>query len=130
EKLKPKAMVVFGRNHLHRGVDRRGISTLGNFIAEFAVVEGTSSFNVALFGAGGKVNFGGIQDADERKTDPAFALLATSARYAVTVFDLRPLRASLHSASAGNLSVGEASLLYWADSYDAIICYKDITPAK
>ena len=80
DKVKPKAMVVFGRNHLHRGVDRRGVSTLGNFIAEFAVAEGTSSFNVALFGAGGRVNFGGIQDADERKTDPAFALLAASAR--------------------------------------------------
>jgi hypothetical protein len=40
EKVKPKAMVVFGRNHLHRGVDRRGVSTLGNFIAEFAWLRG------------------------------------------------------------------------------------------
>jgi hypothetical protein len=130
EKPKPKAIVVFGRNHLHRGIDHRGVSTLGNFVAEFAVGERTSSFNVALFGAGGKVNFGGMQDADERKTDPAFALLAAAARYSATVFDLRPLRDPLHSVPMGSLSAAETSLLYWVDSYDAIICYKEITPAK
>jgi hypothetical protein len=94
------------------------------------VAEGTSSFNVALFGAGAKVNFGGIQDADERKTDPAFGLIAAAARYSSTVFDLRPLRNPLHAAPAGSLSPAETSLVYWADSYDAIISYKEITPAK
>jgi hypothetical protein len=32
-----KVLLRFGRNHLHRGYDARGISTLGNFIAEFAL---------------------------------------------------------------------------------------------
>ena len=31
---KTKVMTVFGQNHLHRGIDRPGVSTLGNFIAE------------------------------------------------------------------------------------------------
>ena len=35
-----KVLLRFGRNHLHRGYDARGISTLGNFIAEFALSEG------------------------------------------------------------------------------------------
>jgi hypothetical protein len=50
-------MAVFGQNHLHRGIDRRGVSTLGNFIAELAVAEGVESFHVVLFAAGGKINF-------------------------------------------------------------------------
>ena len=32
-----KVLPRFGRNHLHRGYDGRGISTLGNFIAEYAI---------------------------------------------------------------------------------------------
>ena len=55
---------MFGRNHLHRGIDRRGVSTLGNFIAELAVAEGSASFNVALFAAGGKIALGGVRDIE------------------------------------------------------------------
>jgi hypothetical protein len=49
-----KVLLRFGRNHLHRGYDVRGISTLGNFIAEFAVSQGMKTFNVGAFAAGGK----------------------------------------------------------------------------
>jgi hypothetical protein len=88
-----KVMVRFGRNHLHRGYDDRGISTLGNFVAEFAVAQHKTVFNVAAFGAGGKASFAGdAWDADERSDDVAFAFLASMARYPATVFDLRPLR--------------------------------------
>jgi len=126
---KPKVLARFGRNHLHRGYDRRGVSTLGNFIAELAAAQGQSSFHVAAFGAGGKVLMpGGVTDWDETKDDPAFALLASEARYAATLFDLRPLRPALHQIPASKLSPTEASLLYWSDSYDAIICYRQVTP--
>jgi hypothetical protein len=50
---RPKVAAVFGRNHLHRGIDRRGVATLGNFLTEFGVAEGVNSFNVAIFAAGG-----------------------------------------------------------------------------
>jgi hypothetical protein len=69
---KPKVMTVFGQNHLHRGIDRRGVSTLGNFISELAAAEGVQSFHVVLFAAGGKINFFGLQDIDQRKDDPTF----------------------------------------------------------
>jgi hypothetical protein len=127
--LKPKVMVVFGQNHLHRGIDGRGVSTLGNFIAELAVTENVQSFHVALFAAGGKVALGGLQDADQRKDDPAFEVLASVARFPVTVFDLRPLRQLLHNTSLNKLSSRDASLQYWADSYDVILCYREVTPA-
>jgi hypothetical protein len=126
-----KVLFRFGRNHLHRGYDARGISTLGNFIAEFAVSEGKKVFNVGAFGAGGKAALlGDTWDADERKDEPAFALLAERAKYSATVFDLRPLRALLHGIPQERRSALETNLIYWADSYDALICYKAVTPLQ
>lgn len=124
---KPKFVVVFGQNHLGRGIDRRGVSTLGNFIGELAVAEGVQSFHVLLFAAGGKYSLGGLHDIDQRKDDSGFAFLASLARYPATVFDVRPIRPSLHNLPAP-LTPRDASLLYWADSYDAIICYREVTP--
>lgn len=124
-----KVMLRFGRNHLHRGYDARGISTLGNFVAEFAFAQHKTAFNVAAFGAGGKASLAGeTWDADERSDDLAFALLASLALYPATVFDLRPLRPTLHSIPAESRSPVEQRLVYWADSYDAIIGYKNVTP--
>jgi hypothetical protein len=126
---KPKVMTVFGQNHLHRGIDRRGVSTLGNFIAELANAEGVRSFHVVLFAAGGKINFFGLQDIDQRKDDPTFGVFASAARYPATLFDLRPIRRALHQIPYGKLSASDSGLLYWADTYDAIVCYREVTPA-
>jgi hypothetical protein len=126
---RPKVFLRFGRNHLHRGFDRRGVSTLGNFIAELAVAEHLQAFNVAAFAGGGQIRLmGPATGFDERGDDPAFAYLASIARYPATVFDLRPLRDGLHRVAADKRSAIESSLLYWADSYDAIIFYKEVTP--
>lgn len=125
---KPRVAAAFGRNHLHRGLDRRGVSTLGNFIAEFAVVEGGELFNMALFAAGGKIALGGVRDFDERKDDPAFDYLASVARYATTVFDMKPLREPLRNIPVTARTPAQSSLIYWADSYDAIVCYREVTP--
>lgn len=124
---KPKFVVAFGQSHLGRGIDRRGVSTLGNFIGELAVAEGVHSFHVLLFAAGGKYSLRGLHDIDQRKDDAGFAFLASLARYPATVFDLRPARQSLHNVPAP-LTPRDASLLYWADSYDAIVCYREVTP--
>ncbi len=126
----PKVMAVYGQNHLGRGIDRRGVSTLGNFIAEFAIAEHVRSFHVELFAAGGKISFGGLRDIDQRKDEQSFDLLASVARYPATVFDLRPLRSLLRQRRWDTLSARDASLLYAADAYDAIVCYREVTPAK
>ena len=126
-----KVFLRFGRNHLHRGYDARGISTLGNFVTEFAVSRGQKAFNVGAFGAGGKASLmGETWNADERQDEPTFALLAGHARYSATVFDLRPLRPLLHAIPADKRTPLEINLIYWADSYDALICYKNVTPLK
>ncbi len=126
-----KVFLRFGRNHLHRGYDRRGVSTLGNFVAELGGAEHRPVFNVAAFAAGGKISLmGGATEFDERSDDPAFAYLASVARYPATVFDLRPIRQALHRLPEGGRSDIEASLVYWADSYDAIIFYRTVTPRE
>ena len=130
-KGKTKVLLRFGRNHLHRGFDRRGVSTLGNFVAELAIAERLGVFNVAVFAGGGKIRLlGPPRDFDERGDDPAFAYLASIARYPATVFDLRPRRETLHQLPESKRSAIEENLLYWADSYDAIIFYREVTPLR
>ena len=89
-----------------------------------------SSAHVALFAAGGKINFFGLQDIDQRKDDPTFGVIASAARYPATLFDLRPIRRALHQIPYGKLSASDSGLLYWADTYDAIVCYRGVTPAE
>mgnify|MGYP003578025191 FL=1 len=127
---KPKVAAVFGRNHMHRGIDRRGVSTLGTYRTESAVSEPADTFNVGLFAAGGKIASGGVRDFDERGTDAAFGYLGSVAKYRVTVFDMVPLRESLRRIPLAARTALQESLLYWADSYDAVLCYREVTPAK
>jgi hypothetical protein len=127
----PKVMLRFGANHLFRGIDRRGVSTLGNFVAELAFANGQEVFNVAELAGGGKISAGGkTVDFPGQLDDPALAFLASKARYPATVFDLRPLRQPLHRIDENQRSPMQSSLIYWADSYDAIIYYRTITPAR
>jgi hypothetical protein len=125
-----KVLIRFGQAHLFRGLDNdRGISTLGNFIAEFALTQNSTVFNVAVFGAGGEYRLlGRTFSADQRQDELAFAWLAAQAKAESTVFNMRPLRPLLHALGAGKRSALEESLMYWADSYDALICYKSVTP--
>jgi hypothetical protein len=124
----PRFVVNFGQSHLGRGIDQRGVSTLGNFIGELAVAEGLRSFHLLVFAAGGRIFYGGgLQDIDQRKDALAFDLLASLAQFRIALFDLRPIRQVLHNTAAA-LSPRDLSLLYWADAYDAVICYRAVTP--
>lgn len=126
-----KVLLRFGRNHLHRGYDARGISTLGNFVAEFATAHGQKVFNVGAFAAGGKeALLGNTFDADERTDELTFALLADQAKYPATLYDLRPLRSLLHRIPQEKRSALETNLIYWSDAYDALLCYKVVTPLQ
>jgi hypothetical protein len=129
KKESEKILLRFGRNHLHRGFDSRGISTLGNFVSELAIYRGLKTFNVAMFATGGQCRLMGESfDADERTEDAAFQFLWEQAVYDGTIFDLRPLRIELHLMQSQGLSEVQKRLLYWANSYDAIICFKNVTP--
>jgi hypothetical protein len=124
-----KILLRFGRNHLHRGYDARGISTLGNFVSEWALAQGKSVINVGVFAAGGKEHSAGETfDADERQDEPTFALLASLAGDNATIFDLRDLRPRLHAIPAEKRTALEVNLIYWADSYDFLLCYPSVSP--
>jgi hypothetical protein len=127
-----KVLVRFGQSHLFRGYDNaRGISTLGNFIAEFAVGEHRSTFHVAAFGTGGQMKVNGrIIDADQRGDEPGLGLLASHARFEATVFDMRPLRPLLHRIDPAKRTGAQRDLTEWADGYDALICYRNVTPLE
>lgn len=125
-----KVFLRFGQSHMFRGYDLdRGVSTLGNFVAEYAIARHAVAFNVAAFGAGGKFQLNGVQeDADQTGDEPGLKLLASVATDATTVFDVRPLRVALHSIPEEQRTVEERNLIQWVDGYDALICFKNVTP--
>lgn len=124
-----KVLLRFGRNHLHRGLDARGISTLGNFVAEWALAHGQSVVNVGVFAAGGKEHLAGQTfGADERRDESTFALLASLSGSEATLYDLKHLRPMLHAITAYKRTPLEANLIYWADSYDYLLCYPSVSP--
>lgn len=124
-----KVLLRFGRNHLHRGLDARGISTLGNFVAEWAISQSQSIVNVGVFAAGGQEHLAGQTfDADERQDELTFALLASLSGKDATLFSLRELRPMLHAINAEKRTPLETNLLYWADGYDYLLCYPTVSP--
>jgi hypothetical protein len=124
-----KVLLRFGRNHLHRGLDARGISTLGNFVSEWALAQGQSVVNIGVFAAGGKEYLAGQTfDADERQDELAFALLASLSGNDATLFDLRDLRPILHAIPSEKRTPLETNLTYWADGYDFLLCYPSVSP--
>jgi hypothetical protein len=124
-----KVLLRFGRNHLHRGLDARGISTLGNFVAEWALAQGQSVVNVGVFAAGGKEHLAGQTfEADERRDESTFTLLAGISGSVATLYDMRQLRPMLHAIPAEKRTPLESNLIYWADSYDYLLCYPSVSP--
>jgi hypothetical protein len=123
-----RVLLRFGRNHLHRGYDARGVSTLGNFVAEWAFSKGESTFNLGAFAAGGSSRLLSQSfDADERRNETTFAFLAQLISEP-TIVDLRPLRPWLNQISAPKRSPLETNLTYWANGYDLLLCYPSVTP--
>ncbi len=125
-----KVFLRFGQSHLFRGYDLdRGVSTLGNFVAEYAIARHATAFNAAAFGAGGTYRLNGVTgDADQTGDEPGLKLLASVATDAATVFDVRPLRVVLHGIPEEKRTAEERNLIQWADGYDALICFKKVTP--
>jgi len=129
EEPQGKVLLRFGRNHLHRGIDARGISTLGNFVSELALAKGKSVVNIGTFAAGGEEHLAGKTfSADERQDEPTFALLATFAQTVPVLFALRDLRPILHAIPSDKLTPLQRNLTYWADSYDFLLCYPNVSP--
>ena len=126
---KPRVLLQFGAFHGMRGYSPTKVSSLGNFIAEFARGEGSQMFNIAVTcGKGGKRSGVGDDAGKELSCgadEAAWAQpLLKAAKWKWTLFDLRPLRAVIY---AGKVKAPEPldSIIF---QYDALLIMAATTP--
>jgi hypothetical protein len=131
----PKVLFKFGGNHMIRGPSLTDSYELGTFVPEFALANGSRSFNMMLLAGKGTTNeyrpFGGT-DSDKSKAydivaadgplEPldvrSFFAAATGNDSTWTLIDLRPVRAMAHDGKLPALSPPLKRALL---SFDAIV---------
>ena len=118
---RPRVLLRLGDWHGMRGYSPTQVSSLGNFVAELARVEGGRLFNIAMTCGGGERS--GIGEA-AGQVQPCgaeqaawFQPILPALSPPMTIFDLRPLRAAHH---AGLVRV-PAELVQYVYSYDALL---------
>lgn len=129
---KSKILVKFGDWHLYRGFNPLHQRDLGNYIAEVADGEGSTSLHICVLGAKGTHRgYGGYhrptklaefvldEDRDYAWTKPAVDMQLPGSW---TLYDLRRLRFQ----QLGNIDPAMERLIY---SYDLLIMIPEITPA-
>jgi len=128
----PKVVLVVGSGHGYRGLNDLRVSTLANFLAEFAITNNGSLFNlIVICGQGGKQM--GVQDdygkdvACDASTDTSttyMAPFANTARGRWTIYDLKAIRPLLYSGAMDSPSRDFSSLVF---QYDALLWIKNTT---
>jgi hypothetical protein len=125
---KPRVILQFGAFHGMRGYSPTNVSSLGNFVAEFARGGGSRMFNLAITcGRNGKRS--GVNEeagkelpcgADEAEWAKP---VLKAASWPLTLFDLRPLRPLLY---AGEIKADEplSSIIF---RYDALLIINNST---
>lgn len=83
----PKVLLKFGHWHLYRGLYRANVTTLGNFVSEFARSNGMQSFQLATFVNNRPGGFRALPDDSWLKP-----LADAAPKDQWVVIDLRPLR--------------------------------------
>jgi len=125
----PRSVLRFGGNHLYRGRTPVNVFDLGTLTAMLAEYEGAHAFNVMIVGDR-RSDRTAFSPAGSHVQPPTIAgwlapLYAAAHPSDWTVFDLRPLRAGLHT---GRLQVEqEMERLIWG--YDAFLILSNSRPA-
>jgi hypothetical protein len=127
-----KVLVKFGDWHLYKGLNPLHERDLGNYIAEIADGQGSSSLHICVLGAKGThrlftgydqptklENFVMDEDPDYRWLKPA---IDNQVSGAWTLYDLRKLR----FAKFATLDPGMERLIY---GYDLLVIVPELTPA-
>lgn len=110
----PRVMVKLGLYHLSRGRKLVGeVPTLGNFLSELAVFEGSESFHLAAVTDAEEVRGAGIADPFLAAAEPAGGPV---------LLDLRPLHPLVGSGELGELP---ATLRRLVLDYDAVVVLPD-----
>lgn len=85
----PRVLLKFGHWHIFRGLGPSNLQTLGDFVSQFAIANGSRSFHIAIFPNNAPGGFGDTRV--ESDTTPVL-LARGAAPTGWTVVDLRPLR--------------------------------------
>jgi hypothetical protein len=128
-----RVLLKFGDWHLYKGFNPLHQRDLGNYVAEIADGEGSSSLHICVLGAKGThVGFGGYNrpeklepfvltdDSDYRWIKPA---MENQVPNAWTLYDLRSLRFQ----KLANLDQDMERLIY---GYDLLVIIPELTPAS
>ena len=94
----PKVIVKMGHWHLYRGEGPSNLQTLGNFVSEFARVNGSASFHVAIHSHNPAGGFRSLSAWPDSLSDPLIARSLPVDQW--TLVDLRPLRARFRQLAA------------------------------
>jgi hypothetical protein len=119
----PRIMFRFGGYHAARGLMRDfGGSTLANYLAELALTEQTSMLNLTIKNCRGR-SPSVFPRPCTWEEEIAVKPFRAAALGPMTLFDLRPLRASLRRARLNALQSYPAGREYWdlVMAYDALI---------
>ncbi|TFH36247.1 MAG: hypothetical protein E4G95_05955 [Bacteroidia bacterium] len=102
----PIVMVKMGHYHLFRGIYRLNVPTFGNFLSEFAVSNGMSSFVISSY----------VIEGPEEWRNSGGVLAEVAGDAAFTLIDFRPLRAYANQNKIDKLSDGWKSLIFSTDA--------------
>jgi hypothetical protein len=102
----PRVMAKLGHWHVLRGFFRANVPTFGNFLSEFAISNGMTSFVLSVYVVDGPENW--------RNTGGPLAAAAGPSQF--TLVDFRPLRALAHQNSIAGLGDGLKDIIFRADA--------------
>lgn len=102
----PRVLAKLGHWHIFRGIYRSDVPTFGNFLSEFALSNGMTTFILSTC----------VVDSPEAWRNSGGELAAVAGESAYTVIDLRPLRGYAHQGMIPDLSDGWKRLLFRADA--------------
>lgn len=129
-----RALVRLGANHVARGLSQLGISDVGNFLAELAVVQQTGSLHVLVLPTSGALNAwlpflpGETTALPLDITSPDYDFyrdLLEAAAPGRAVYDLRELRPRYRRLAKGKPNLEKLLL-----GYDLLVIVDDAHPAE
>ena len=126
----PRVLLRFGGNHVIRGLSFTNVLSLGTFVSEFAIAEGSQSLNINVIcgrdgeTAGTGSALGRVLPCDAPAMVPWLKPFGVAARWDVTLFDHKALRSRI-----GNLKVAP-ELTRFVYGFDASVLIADTNPVR
>jgi hypothetical protein len=102
----PRVVAKLGHWHIFRGIYRANVPTFGNFLSEFSISNGLSTFVLTTY----------VVDSPESWRNSESAIAAAAGPGTYTLIDLRPLRALAHQKMITGLTEGATRVLFMADA--------------